>query len=1034
MTQDDKNTKIGANEKDITKKKTDKTTAVNGGMSDEDLRIQEEVTMLVNRCCEHNTVEGGGEPGLVAAALKMLSEMLRTATGSVGSVPKPLKFVRPLYDRLEEELQYCDKSNRMAFCDLLSFIAMSIDFRNKGDGDNSATKTGQKDEKENFRKRVCLQHKLNGNTDNLKEWGHEYLRCLAGEIAAEWTSRLEAAAASTEDGDDDNIVKEAQLDDLKHLADQIMTYMIKHQDEPAACDLAMETENTNLIINYCDEENYVRVAYYILSVAPYLPMPDNTEAYTAAYNIYVKFKALTAAIRVALLLQDDDKIKELFANKEAPLPIRLQMALICARHRTHVDHSSYGLENEEEIEMLDQINGNDRLSEFYLHSAKELDSLTPKGYEDIYKNHLVDQRLQPSTSNSHIHNLANTFVNGLVNAGYGKDLLLSPGSVSSEGDQKDVKAKEADSSYIYQTKDHRRMSATASLGLIHLWDHGEGLAAVDRFSYSEDPYIQAGAFLATGIVMTGVKSPFDPALALLSEKSTDSHREIRIGAVMGLGFAYAGTKNEEVKNVLMPLVADCDQPTEVQSMSSFALSLVFPGSCDEDISEAIISCLLEKTNQQLIEDPSVRYMILGLGSLFLGQQDKAETLLEATQALPIVIQRFAELTVLGCAYAASGNVMQIQKMFAVVAEMDDDNDDEEEKKPVDVSGEGDDNTGTEAETKYPVLNYKAAAVIAIGLIAMGGEKIGGELAKRSLIHILMMDHLTKDKRADPTMDDGSKVPEPAVTGRLAVPLAYALLSLSTPEMPVVETLHKLTHDADVPTAMSAILGMGLVAAGSNNARVATMLRNLSGYYHKDKDSSSLYMVRLSQGLTAMGKGHLTLSPTHSEGLLVSPCGLVGVLGLVHSALDINRTLLDRYHYMFYSICPAINPRMLLTLELQPQGDSMPKLVPVRSQVRVGMPVDTVTVPGNPKRITGFQTQTTPLLMSVSDERAEVISGLYGGIATAPDRYGSDMSNNNKGKVAAAPVVKRYRTIAPHHTLVVEGLVIVEERKVDDEEN
>jgi hypothetical protein len=67
-------------------------------------------------------------------------------------------------------------------------------------------------------------------------------------------------------------------------------------------------------------------------------------------------------------------------------------------------------------------------------------------------------------------------------------------------------------------------------------------------------------------------------------------------------------------------------------------------------------------------------------------------------------------------------------------------------------------------------------------------------------------------------------------------------------------------------AHNSILAMGLVGCGTNNARVAAMLRNLAVYYHKDEHN--LFMTRLAQGLLHMGKGTMTISPYHTDRSLV----------------------------------------------------------------------------------------------------------------------------------------------------------------------
>lgn len=62
--------------------------------------------------------------------------------------------------------------------------------------------------------------------------------------------------------------------------------------------------------------------------------------------------------------------------------------------------------------------------------------------------------------------------------------------------------------------------------------------------------------------------------------------------------------------------------------------------------------------------------------------------------------------------------------------------------------------------------------------------------------------------------------EPAV--RRAVPLAIALCSISNPQLSVIDVLNKYSHDSDNDVAYNAIFAMGLVGAGTNNARFINM--------------------------------------------------------------------------------------------------------------------------------------------------------------------------------------------------------------------
>lgn len=64
-----------------------------------------------------------------------------------------------------------------------------------------------------------------------------------------------------------------------------------------------------------------------------------------------------------------------------------------------------------------------------------------------------------------------------------------------------------------------------------------------------------------------------------------------------------------------------------------------------------------------------------------------------------------------------------------------------------------------------------------------------------------------------------------------------------------------------------IVMAGLIGAGTNNARLAGMLRGLSSYYYKEP--TLLFLVRVAQGLVHMGKGLLNLCPIHTGGQQVS---------------------------------------------------------------------------------------------------------------------------------------------------------------------
>jgi 26S proteasome regulatory subunit N1 len=119
--------------------------------------------------------------------------------------------------------------------------------------------------------------------------------------------------------------------------------------------------------------------------------------------------------------------------------------------------------------------------------------------------------------------------------------------------------------------------------------------------------------------------------------------------------------------------------------------------------------------------------------------------------------------------------------------------------------------------------------------------------------------------------------------RKTVPLAIGLVSASNPVLPILDTLSKYSHDNDLQVALNAIFAMGLVGAGTNNARLAQMLRQLAGYYHKEPDC--LFMVRISQGLVHMGKGTITVNPFFSDRNIMSRPAVAGLLATLTAFTD-----------------------------------------------------------------------------------------------------------------------------------------------------
>jgi 26S proteasome regulatory subunit N1 len=166
-----------------------------------------------------------------------------------------------------------------------------------------------------------------------------------------------------------------------------------------------------------------------------------------------------------------------------------------------------------------------------------------------------------------------------------------------------------------------------------------------------------------------------------------------------------------------------------------------------------------------------------------------------------------------CAFAGTGNVLRVQRLLHICSEHHEPQEKEDRKESKETAAKKDESaagaaasgsaTGTSTAAsavssgaQADLSSQQAVAVIGLALIGMG-EDIGAEMAFRTLGHLL-------------------RYGEPCI--RRAVPLALGLISVSNPRLNVLDTLSKFSHDSDSEVALNSILALGLVGAGTNNAR------------------------------------------------------------------------------------------------------------------------------------------------------------------------------------------------------------------------
>ena len=114
--------------------------------------------------------------------LQAIATEIKSATTSMTSVPKPLKFLRQHYSGLKAtfEAMPAGSANKAALADVLSVLAMN---------------SGAEGAREGLKFRLA-----GGSSESVGAWGHEYVRCWGGQLSV-WAPCVQQPhlAAGTQD-------------------------------------------------------------------------------------------------------------------------------------------------------------------------------------------------------------------------------------------------------------------------------------------------------------------------------------------------------------------------------------------------------------------------------------------------------------------------------------------------------------------------------------------------------------------------------------------------------------------------------------------------------------------------------------------------------------------------------------------------------------------------------------------------------------------------------------------------------------------
>lgn len=356
-------------------------------------------------------------------------------------------------------------------------------------------------------------------------------------------------------------------------------------------------------------------------------------------------------------------------------------------------------ETDEHREALSRILRREYISDLYQYLAAELEVVEPRSPDDIFKTtssegdtsrHQQQQRMRNATClDSTKLQLSSAYASAFVHCGFGKDQLILNDSDTS-------------CAFINKMRQHGVTAATASIGLITLWNVEAGLTAIDKYQYSPEMNTRSGALLAFGINTCNVANEFDPVLDIIKSDALKSDNPLeRLAAYTALGYAYCGTARSEIAELLVPVLIDLSTPggLECSGAAALALGMTFVGTADENIADALIQTMIERCDTPGAFDSihAVNFSI-AIALIYLETKERCQIMLDSLAAVIVhPIGEFTSLLVEGSAHVGTGNVTKVEKMINACISGTEQADKDDTEGAGDESQDAKDNVSTVAQ-------------------------------------------------------------------------------------------------------------------------------------------------------------------------------------------------------------------------------------------------------------------------------------------------------------------------------------------------
>lgn len=421
-----------------------------------------------------------------------------------------------------------------------------------------------------------LKYKLRGMYTDISLFGLQYVRKLVYCIM-------------------DVIYQKLETEDYRSLIEPIAEFLFHHNSEIEAIDFILEVSFVPLKTGTNEDKNRSFAADYTQLIPKYLDGAnidrtiiylEEMEKFYNIQNLLISiYKNYPSRLLVYLLRLNRKNDAIQYVESLSDIKMKKQLLYILARCGIFYDQNE---------PITREILSCSYLSTNFMKVAESLEVLAPQKIDFIFKS-IEKEKIEVAAIS-----------NALIHFAFCRDPVFFPTA-------DDYKIKQEFSDLL---KDHRTVSVTASIGLIHSYSHERVLECFGNQIYG-NPDI--GSVLALAIASQRHHDLDGEILNLLSSFLSSSIKTEVMAAMLGISLLYSASASQKAYDAIFPLLSSPD--SEIALFAIYVLGSIFAATGDQ----GVISSCYEMYSQLKSDSAFSNFAILGLSYIFMKCPELAES-------------------------------------------------------------------------------------------------------------------------------------------------------------------------------------------------------------------------------------------------------------------------------------------------------------------------------------------------------------------------------------------------------------------------